>query len=44
MLARGWAGRLPRRSNAAATPREWALGLAPAAAAFALALTGWLAT
>jgi hypothetical protein len=35
---------MPRRSDAAATPRQWALGLAPAVAAFALALAGWLAT
>jgi len=44
MLARGWAGRMPRRSDAAATPRQWALGLAPAVAAFALAVAGWVAT
>lgn len=42
MLARGWEGRMPRLSDAVATPREWALGLAPAAAALALATTGWL--
>ena len=42
MLARGWAGRMPQLSDVAATPRQWAIGLAPTAVAFALAVAGWL--
>lgn len=44
MLARGWAGSMPPRPDAGATPRQWAVGLAPAAAALALAVTGWALT
>jgi cobalt/nickel transport system permease protein len=44
MLARGWAGRMPRLSDAAATPRQWAIGLVPTVAALALAVSGWLST
>lgn len=42
MVARGWTGRMPRLTDTVATRRQWALGLAPAAAALALAVTGWL--
>jgi cobalt/nickel transport system permease protein len=42
MLARGWEGRMPRQSETSATRRQWVLGLAPVAAAFALTVTGWL--
>jgi cobalt/nickel transport system permease protein len=44
MLARGWAGQMPRLTDAPATRRQWAFGLAPAVVAFALAVTGWLIT
>jgi cobalt/nickel transport system permease protein len=44
MVARGWSGRMPRLSNAAASPRQWAAGLAPVAVALGLAVTGWLIT
>ena len=44
MLARGWAGRMPRLSEATATPRQWAIGLVPTVAALALAVSGWLST
>ena len=44
MLARGWAGRMPRLSGAAATHGSGRLGLVPAVAALASAVTGWLST
>jgi cobalt/nickel transport system permease protein len=42
MLARGWAGAMPRMSDEATTGRQWRCGLAPVAAALALAVTGWV--
>jgi cobalt/nickel transport system permease protein len=42
MLARGWAGAMPRMSDEATTGRQWRRGLAPVAAALALAVTGWV--
>jgi cobalt/nickel transport system permease protein len=44
MLARGWTGRMPPLSDATTTARQWAAGLAPAAVALALAVTGWATT
>jgi hypothetical protein len=35
---------MPRLSDAAATPRQWAIGLVPTVAALALAVSGWLST
>ena len=42
MLSRGWSGRMPRLTDAPATRRQWLAGLTPAAAALALAVTGWI--
>ena len=42
MLSRGWTGEMPRLSDAVTTRRQWALGLAPAALALALAAAGWV--
>jgi cobalt/nickel transport system permease protein len=44
MLSRGWAGEMPRLSDAVTTARHWRVGLAPAGAALALAVTGWMIT
>jgi cobalt/nickel transport system permease protein len=44
MLSRGWAGEMPRLSDAVTTARDWRLGLAPAGVALALAVTGWMIT
>lgn len=40
MLSRGWAGEMPRLSDAATTRRQWATGLSPVVVALALAVTG----
>lgn len=40
MLSRGWAGEMPRLSDAVTTRRQWAAGLCPVAVALALAVTG----
>jgi len=40
MLSRGWTGTMPLMNERAASRREWALGLAPAALAAGLALLG----
>ncbi|MFC4949954.1 cobalt ECF transporter T component CbiQ [Pseudonocardia sp. GCM10023141] len=42
MLARGWTGVMPQLDDTAVTWRHWARGLAPVAAAVALAATGWV--
>lgn len=42
MLSRGWTGEMPRLSDAVTSRRQWALGLAPAVLAFALAAAGWV--
>ncbi len=44
MLSRGWAGAMPRLSDAVTTRRDWVAGLAPVAVAAALAVTGWWVT
>lgn len=44
MLSRGWAGEMPRLSDAATTRRHWLAGLAPVGPALALAVTGWMIT
>lgn len=44
MLSRGWAGEMPRLSDAVTTRRHWLTGLAPVALALALAVTGWMIT
>jgi cobalt/nickel transport system permease protein len=40
MLSRGWAGEMPRLSDARTTRRQWLTGLSPVAVALALAVTG----
>jgi cobalt/nickel transport system permease protein len=42
MLSRGWTGEMPRLSDAVTSRRQWALGLAPAVLALALAAAGWV--
>ncbi|MGI5130383.1 cobalt ECF transporter T component CbiQ [Pseudonocardia sp. CA-107938] len=44
MLSRGWTGRMPQLTDQRTTARQWAVGLAPAVLAAALALTGWVLT
>jgi cobalt/nickel transport system permease protein len=44
MLSRGWAGEMPRLSDAVTTHRHWCIGLAPVAVATALVVTGWSTT
>ncbi|GAA2538627.1 cobalt ECF transporter T component CbiQ [Pseudonocardia hydrocarbonoxydans] len=40
MLSRGWAGEMPRLSDAVTRRRDWLVGLSPVALAAALAVTG----
>ena len=40
MLSRGWAGEMPRLSDARTTRRQWLTGLSPVVVALALAVTG----
>lgn len=40
MLSRGWAGEMPRLSDAVTSRRDWLTGLAPVAVTAALAVTG----
>ena len=42
MLSRGWAGEMPRLTDAVTTRRHWLLGLSPVVVAAALATTGLL--
>jgi cobalt/nickel transport system permease protein len=44
MLSRGWAGEMPHLTDDVTTARHWRIGLAPAAVALALAVTGWMTT
>ena len=44
MLSRGWTGRMPQLTEQRTTRRQWAVGLAPAAVAAALAIGGLVLT
>jgi cobalt/nickel transport system permease protein len=44
MLSRGWAGDMPRLTDAVTTRSQWLAGLAPVAVAVALTVIGWSIT